>query len=250
MIILNYLLAISLILLSVVKTADLFIASDKALTKTQNQFIQKTRALHKNDKGNISLAAAALTVILSALLLFFVTKMKLEFKEALYRKESYLCFHYLNIETQNYIKEMSRFNWSLRTAFAARNTVVNGVEGEVIFKALTLARNARHFYYLKKLAKNRFCQIPETLSYLRNLPLKIQNTGALETNVDETSIVRQNKWSYLYYKKPDGIRLKKSFCLKAEVQMEGAFSPKSSFQTSEVEIRGISSLKCFSGSSS
>lgn len=248
--ILNYLLAFTLILLSVVKTADLFIISDKALTKIENKFVDKTRALHKNEKGNISLTAAALTTILSVLLLFYLTKMKLEYKEALYRKESYLCFHYLDVETQKYIKEMAIFNWSLRSAFAARSTVVNGVEGEVIFKALTIARNVRHFIYLKKIAKNKYCQLPETFSYLKNTPYKIREIGALETNLDETSIVRQNKWSYQIIKNPSGIRLSKSFCLISDFQMEGAFSPQSSFQSSEAPIKDLSNLKCFFGSSS
>ncbi len=250
MTILSYLIALTLVLVSVVKTTDLFITSDKALSKIENQFISKTQKVHNNEKGNISLAAAILTTILTALFMFYLIKMKIEYKEALYRKESYLCFHYLNVETQKYIKEMSFFNWSIRTAFAAKNTVVDGVSGEVIFRALTIARNLRHYNYLKKMAKNKFCKVPETISYLKNTPYKIDLAGVLETNLDETTIVRQNQWVNVFYKNPEGIRLKKSFCLKTEFQMEGAFSPSSKVETSEVEIRGLSSLKCFSGSSS
>lgn len=250
MIILNYLIALSLIIISVAKTADLFITSDRALTKTQDRFVAKTHDLHKNEKGSISLIAAIFTTILSALFMFYLIKMKVEYKEALYRKESYLCFHYLNVETQKYIKEMSVFNWALRSAFVAKDTVVNGVSGEILFKALTLSRNARHFNYLKKIAKNKFCKVPETISYLKNTPYKIQLTGMLETNIDETTIVRQNQWVNVFYKKPEGIRLKKSFCLKTKFQMEGAFSSSSKIETSEVEIKDLSSLKCFFGSSS
>ncbi|MGZ3787924.1 MAG: hypothetical protein ACXVLQ_05340 [Bacteriovorax sp.] len=250
MVILDYLLAISLVLLSVVKTADLFFTSDKALTRTQENFKEYTRGLHKNNKGSISLSAAALTAVMASLMMFYLLKMKIEYREAVYRKESYLCFHYLNTETKKYIKEMALFNWSLRAAFAARNTIINGTSGEVIWKALTVSRNARHFYYLTKISNNKFCQIPEGLPYLKNTPFKLQKTLALEVNIDETSIVRQNQWSYLFYKNPSGIRLKESFCLKTDFQMEGAFSTSSKYQTSEVGMAAILALKCFSGSSS
>ncbi|MDO9183834.1 MAG: hypothetical protein Q7U04_15575 [Bacteriovorax sp.] len=254
MIILNYLLAISLVILSVVKTADLFIKSDQALTKIQiqfeNQTKQKLKAELQSDKGNISLTAAVLTSILALLLLFYVSKMKIEYKEALYRKDSYLCFQYLNIQTEKYIKEISIFNWSLSTAYAAQASGVATAQAIEVFNALTIARNIRHFFYLKNLANNKYCHFPESLSYLKNTPFQTQSNMALVTNIDETTIVRQNKWSYIYYKKPSGIRLKKSFCLKSEFQIQNAFLPITKILSQEIPILGLSNLKCFSGASS
>lgn len=248
--ILNYILAISLILLSVVKTADLFIQSDRALTKIQDKFTKTTRELIAPSKGNISLTAAILAVILSSMLFFYVNKMKIEYAEALYRNDSYLCSRYLNTQTEKYIKEMSIFNWSLRAAFAAKFTVISGVPGEVIWKGLIISRNIRHFNYIRKLSKNRFCHLPETLSYLTNTPFKIQKNLSLETNIDETSIVGENQWTYTYYKVPKGIRLKRSFCLRSTFQIENAFTPKTAQQSEEIPIKDLSSLKCLSGSSS
>lgn len=253
MIILNYLVAISLVILSVVKTAGIFIQSDKTLEKIQTQFVDRTRSLLKssknNEKGNISLVAAILTALLSLLLIFYTTKMKINYREAKYRKESYLCFHYMNIQTEKYIKEMAAFNWSLRTAFLAIGSVVATAEALEVFRALNIARDIRHFYYLKKLANNKYCKLPETISYLKNTPFRILPNLALQTNIDKTSIMRQNKWSYLYYKNPTGIRLKKSFCLKSEFQMKNVFIPNTTYSSKEVQMADSSSLKCFSGSS-
>jgi hypothetical protein len=253
MFILNYLLAISLVILSVVKTADLFIQSDIALGKIEAKFVAQTKKLLKSpnndEKGNISLTAAVLTVLLSLLLLFFITKMKIDYREAVYRKESYLCFHYMNRQTEKYIKEMAIFNWSLSAAFAAQSSGVATAEAVEVFKALTIVRNIRHFYYLKKLASNKYCHVPETYSYLKNTPFRIQVNLALITNIDETSIMRQKKWSYQYYKIPTGIRLKKSFCLKSEFQMQDVYFPNASYTSSEIQMAGLSSLKCFSGPS-
>jgi hypothetical protein len=247
MIILNYLLAISLVILSVVKTADLFIQSDKALGKIQSQFIDHTKSLLKNEKGNISLTAAVLTALLSLLLLFYVTKMKIEYREALYRKDSYLCLRFINEQTKNYITEMAIFNWALRAAFAAQGSIIATAEAVEVFKGLTIARNIRHFYYLAKLSRNKYCHLPETAFYLKNTPFKIKSNLSLLTNIDETTIMRQKKWTYMYYQNPAGIRLKKSFCLKSEFQMEDVFIPKTTYTSSEVQIKDLSSLKCFSG---
>lgn len=196
------------------------------------------------------MTAAILTALLSSLLLFYVIKMKTEYAEALYRKKSYLCSRYLNIQTEKYIKEMSIFNWSLRAAFAARSSVIGGVSGEIIWKGLTFTRNLRHFNYIRKISKNNFCQLPETISYLTNTPFKIQKTLSLETFIDETSIVRKNQWSNIYYKNPNGIRLKKSFCLKSSFTVKNAFDPKPTHQSEEVEVKVLSSSKCLFGSSS
>ncbi|MBP9680614.1 MAG: hypothetical protein KBD76_04330 [Bacteriovorax sp.] len=254
MLILDYLVVISIIVISVVKTADLFILSDHALSKRQKLFIEKTRSYHKsmqkNKQGNISLVSAILMVILSAFFLFSLTKMKLEFNEALYRKESYLCFHFLNVETAKYIKEMAYFNWSLRAAFLAKNTIVNGVSGESIFQSLKSLRNARHLLYLQKMAINSFCHLPETLSYYRNIPFQTQASGVLATRPDETTIPRQNKWTLFYYKRPRAIRLTKSFCLKSELSIQNAFTPDLQEQTSEVGFKDLLFLKCSFGPSS
>jgi hypothetical protein len=250
MMILEYILCFTLILLSVVKTTDLFIQSDNSLNKIEKEFVQNTKSLLKNENGSLTLTAAVLTTMLSALLMFYVSKMKLEYKEAVYRKESYLCFKYLNTETKNYIKAMAFFNWSLRTAFLAKDTVVNGVSGEIIFRALTYARNIRHFAYLKDITQNRFCKIPETLPYLKSPPFKIRTGGVLDSNIDETTIVRQNKWTYSYLKIPLGIRLKKSFCLKAEFQISDAFIPNTKIASKEMAIVALPLLSCFYGSSS
>lgn len=251
MFIINYFLALAIILLSVVKTADLFIQSDKALTKKVQQFEGHTQNLLKknneSEKGNISLVAAVFTTLLSLTLLFFITKMKVEYREAVYRKESYLCFQFLNRETQKYIKEMALFNWALKSAFIAQSSGVATAEAISLFKALTFTRNLRHLNYLKKLTINPYCQMPETFSFLKNIPFKTNPSLMLLTNIDQTSIIRLKKWTTTYYKNPKGIRLKKSFCLKSEFQIENSFTPYTTYSSKEIAAGVLSSLKCFSG---
>lgn len=250
MFVLNIIIALSLVVISVVKTTELFIASDKKLNSIRTEFIKKTQDLHLNNKGSISLTSAVLTSILALLFCFYLTKMQLEFKEAKYRKESYLCFHYLNVKTENYISEMSKFNVAIRAAYVAKTTLAQNAATLTVLKTLVLLRNTRHIIYLKNLGTNKYCQAIETKNYLTHLPYKTKSLFQLETNTDETTILRENKWTLIYYKNPRGIRLTNSFCLQSDFFVAGIFSPQTTIKTKELEMKDLSNLKCLSGSSS
>ena len=232
--ILNYLLAISMLVLSVLKTSEIFINSNQALMKFQNEFIQQTsKSNFKNNRqGNISLTAAVFTTLLSALFLFYIAKMKIEYQEALYRKDSYLCVHYLNFQTQNYVEEMAKFNIALRSAFVAQMS--KDSVAVALFKAIIAARNIRHLFYIKKMSGYQYCQIKETLSYFTNWPFEMNSNLLLNTNIDETTKLKNKKWSLSYYHFPTGIRWKNSFALKSTFSINGIFFPKFSVTTEEI----------------
>jgi hypothetical protein len=193
--------------------------------------------------------AVLLTLMISSLLIFFAYKFKIELNEARYRKDSYLCFQYLNVETQNYVTDMAKFNWGLRTAYAAIFTVVATAQAKAIHQGIVIARNIRHIYYIKNLISNKYCKNAiSNFSYLKNLPFETNQAYILNTNIDATSKLRENEWTTTYYKTPNGVRFKNTFCLKATMTAEGAFNPDFKIKTSEISMRGFSQLKCLSGS--
>ena len=244
--ILPYLLTFSLLIMSGIKVVESFFKADDLLNKRRSKFIEETKKTHKG--GNITLMAALLTLMISALLMFFALKFKVELKEARYRKDSYLCFHYMNLQTQKYIDEMSKFNWALRSAFLATFSVVASSSAKAIFEALKISRNARHFYYIKKFLSNSYCKgSVSNLPYLQKLPFETNSAYLLTTNLDATTKLKEAQWKIIYYKKPDGIRLKKSFCLQADMEVQGAFTPNFKIKTSEIPMTGFSQLKCLSG---
>lgn len=244
--ILSYILALSLLIMSGIKVIDAFFFADKKLGEKQSHFIQETRKSHQ--KGSITLIAALFTVMISALLMFFVFKFKIELKEARYRKDSYLCFQYLNIQTENYFSDMVKFNWALRAAFAATFSVVATAEAKVVWDGLKIARNARHLYYIKNLVSNKYCKgALSNIPYLQKQPFETNKAYLLTTNLDGTAKLNEEKWKITYYQKPDGIRLNKSFCLEAEMSAEGAFIPNFKIKTSEISMAVFSQLKCSFG---
>lgn len=186
-----------------------------------------------------------MALMFSLLLLFFCLKFKLELKEAKYRRDSYLCMHYLNTTTQNYIADMGKFNVALRSAFALSFT---SAINQQIFKALKIARDARHLVWIRRISTYRFCSKEMFLLYLNNPPFETKSGGLLlKSNLDATISIRKEKWNITIIKNPSGIRLKKSFCLLSQWQLENAFFPEIKTRTEEIANEGVSKLKCLSG---
>ena len=245
--ILTYVLTFSLLIMSVIKFVGVMKYADDRLKEKKSEFITETKKTHQD--GSITLMAVLLTLMLSALLIFFTYKLKIELKEARYRKDSYLCFHYLNIETENYVVDMAKFNISIRAAYMAMFTVVGTSQAKALHEALIISRNARHFYYLKNIIFNYYCKNSiNKFSYLKKLPFETNQLFVLNTNIDATSKLRVKEWTINYYKSPNGVRFKNTFCLMAKISVEGASNPNFKIKTSEISMMGFSQLKCLSGS--
>lgn len=245
--ILTYILTFSLLIMSVIKVVGAMKYADDRLNEKRSKFIEETKKTHQD--GSITLMAVLLTFMISSLLMFFAYKFKIELLEARYRKDSYLCFKHLNVETQNYVTDMAKFNWALRIAYAAIFSGVATAKAKAAHQAIDIARNARHFYYIKTLISNQYCKNTiANFSYLKNLPFETNEAYILSTNIDGTSKLRENEWTSTYYKIPNGVRFKNTFCLKATMNAAGAFNPDFKIKTSEISMRGFSQLKCLSGS--
>ncbi|MBC7714889.1 MAG: hypothetical protein H7177_16195 [Rhizobacter sp.] len=245
-----YLLSFTILITSVIKVAGTFIELDRGLNAKREQFIHHTKSLHKNQDGSITLMAILLTLMVSALFMFFALKNKVELKEVQYRSNSYLCFKYLNVETENYIKAMSKFNIVLRSSYAGMFVPEPDIAAaaKALHEATILARSARHLVYVKNLLKNEYCKdTTESLSYIKNFPYQISPAFILETNIDDTTKLKAHKWTITHYKLPSGIRLKNSFCLQADMQAEGELIPHYRIKTSELPMAAFSKLNCSSG---
>ena len=165
--ILNYLLSLTILIMSVIKVTDLFLHTSKTLDKKRSEFIEETKKTHQN--GSITLLGTLFTLMFSALLMFFALKFKVELNEARYRKDSYLCFNHLNIITENYISDMTKLNIAIRAAYATKIIEV----GALAHPPLLIAKNFRHLYYLKSLMSSPYCKSTVAIrSYLFNQPYK------------------------------------------------------------------------------
>lgn len=245
--VLTYILTFSLLIMSVIKVVGAMNYADDRLNEKRSEFIKETKKAHQD--GSITLMAVLLTLMISSLLIFFAYKFKIELKEARYRKDSYLCFHYLNVETENYVSDMAKFNWGLRSAYGAIFSGVATAHAKAIHQGIVIARNARHFYYIKNLISNQYCKNAiSNFSYLKNLPFETNQAYVLNTNFDATSKLREKEWTITYYKTPNGVRFKNTFCLTATMSAEGAFNPDFKIKTAEISMKGFSQLKCLSGS--
>jgi hypothetical protein len=211
------------------------------------KFKPKTFIIIKNNQGSVSLLGATLTSLLSLYLLFFALKMQVEYREAQYRKESYLCFKFLNTTTVDYITQITKLNWALRTAYAAQFSVIATNESIVIFKNLVLYRNAFHVSYMKNLFLNSYCSLPITTDYVKNLPYQTKNIFLLDTLVDETTKIRAKKWKNIISVIPKKIRSSHIFLISVEYSLDGPFLPNLLYTSKEIGKRELLSLNHFFG---
>lgn len=229
--IINYLVGIAFIALSVGSFSKIFIKEDKEINKVRESFIKKTRNSHR---GSISLVGACFCLILTFFMLFLLQKMRIEFNEAKYRKESYICFHYLNQLTKKYVNEMGHFNKSLAATFAAQMAPGAGAISKAAHNTLIITRNIRHLFYVKDYIKNSYCKDQlEYVTYFKNWPFKQSTLLKLQTNFDGSAIINKNKWTTSFTKKPKGIRLKNAFILKAEHSATNSYFPNYKITTQE-----------------
>jgi hypothetical protein len=130
---------------------------------------------------------------------------------------------------------MTKFNWALRTAYAAQFSGVVSEEAVATFKNLVLFRNTVHVSYMKNMLENKYCSFPETIDYVKNLPYESKDVFLLNTEIDETTKIRAHKWKNTVTLKPKSVRSSHIFWLTSEFSIENAFFPKFSYTMKEVK---------------
>lgn len=198
--------------------------------------------ISKTNRGSVSLLGAVLTSLVSLLLLFFALKMQVEYREAQYRKRSYLCFKYLTNQTKEYVSEMTKLNWALRTAYSAQFTGITTKEAVVIFKNLVIYRNVRHVSYVKNLLQNKYCSFPESGDFVKNIPYQVKNIFILDTALDETTKLKVAKWKNAISIIPKKIRASRIFFITVDFSLESAFSPNLAYSSKEIGKKGLLNL--------
>lgn len=211
------------------------------------KLIQEIFTPANNEKGSISLLGATLTSILSLFLLFLILKMQLEYREAQYRKQSYLCFKYLVTQTEDYVSQMTKLNWALRSAYVAQYSVIGTSEAAAVFKTLVLYRNGFHISYVKNLLHNKYCSFPESLGFVKNQPYQVKSIFLLDTSIDETSKVRDHKWRNTVTINPKKIRSSHLFSLTADFSIESSFAPNLHYTSKEVGKKDLLNWNLSSG---
>ena len=245
---LSQILAISLLITSVIKVADVYLELDKNLVKQSDNFEKQTKKILQNNKGHFSFLAAIFLLILTGLLNFYVLKNSLQIKEMRFRKDSYLCMKYLNQETTEYIVQMNQFNRVFRTLFLAYSTGVSAANIKLAIEITKKLRLVKHLNYIKKITFNSYC--PDKLMsvhYFKNFPFETINPTQLKTQFDETTLLRKNQWSTILLKSPVNIRLKKAFCLKATFSVKSNLDLNIHLKEEEIPIKGFQSWRCSSG---
>lgn len=236
----NYIFAIFIFITSATSLADLFLLAQKKTQAENREFIKQTqKKLNEyNQSGIGTILGISLTLIFSLLFYFFLLVQKTEYNELVYRKNTYLCFNFLDKKTRNYISNISKYNIALRAIALASASGVLTEEAQAAKNVLIATRSILHFSYLKNIVTAPYCHMTDSKDYLKNFPYELEITGALSTNVvDETTILKEENWKNTIGHLSSGIRLSKNFVLNAEYSLSSVFS-----STPQVSIKEINNL--------
>lgn len=231
--ILNYIFSISVIVMSAIGLVDIYILSNKKLEKIEQKFITDTKALLINKKGNLSIFFGLILLMLTALFTLLSLKMKSDYNYANYRKESYLCYRFLNINTENYINTVNKLNVAIDVALAA----IFFTGTNTLWIAAKKALDSYHNFMILQFKNSKYCSTLDALTYFKNFPYKIKGPFMqLELSNEGTAQLKEKKWTSFILKKSNGFSKKKAFCLKRTWELENAYFAKPKFSDQEIGV--------------
>ncbi len=98
------------------------------------------------------------------------------------RSQFYLCLKFLHVNQRFYIKEIANLN----------KLILASITPE-IRNSLILKQEESYLSYLKNFRKNRFCDLKQSLSFIKNNPYKRAGLKFIR-GADQTTIVARGSW--------------------------------------------------------
>lgn len=191
----------------------------------------------KGIKGQLTLYALLLSMMLICYTLFIILKCGRTHLELKGRLQAYQCFHSLDVSQSQYIKYMSRLNVAVWTSH--KLSMLPKMKS--LHQSLILAEDALHFSYLKKTLTNKNCRLDQSAAYATKLPYRTRLIIFLEHKADGTVTANNKEWQtwLLALKKKEPL-----FLLKGKYKLEGDFTSESKLEVKEETV----SSKASSGS--
>lgn len=184
----------------------------------------------KDEKGQLTLYALLLSMMLLCYTLFIIIKCQRTHLELKTRLQTYQCLHTLDVETSSYIKGMGNLNKAIWLAHKAIFIPATSAQAQKTHQALILIQDVFHFSYLKNILKTEQCSLAQKTSYATKIPYKTEAILFLKHEFDGTVSLQNKEWETWI------LALQKQkvlFALKAKYKVDGKFSSKSQFEVSE-----------------
>jgi hypothetical protein len=175
-----------------------------------------------NKDGSITFVGIAIMLILSSLLIISLKKMDAINKSIRNRSQTYLCFKYLIVETDNYITKMAYLNRAIATLYPLTFTP-EAAAAEIAIKTAITSQYITHFSYLKNISKNRYCSFYQATNFVTNIPFLIS-----KRSINQTAKIRRNRWIITVTSK------KIKLILRGQYRLKNRFTKKAKLKVKEI----------------
>jgi len=237
--ILNYVLSLSIFILSAGSLAEFFIHSSLKNTQQQKDFIKQTRE-KLNQKGFGTLMGITFLLLFSSFFYFYLLLSTTQNREIKNRKDIYLCAKdYINT-TNNYLSAITKINVAFDALNLASATGIATAEAEMTRKALKIAQAGFHVSYLKKIQSKKHCSVESIALFMLNQPYETKGLILLNTGLDGKTKLRKDAWNLKISKIEKGIRFKHLFYLDLDVKLNSIYQSALETKLAEKAIEDLS----------
>lgn len=191
------------------------------------------KGIWKDESGQITFVGLLISMMLLTYAVSIILKCQKNSKEIKQRFQTYQCFHYLDVETSNYVHSMGNLNKAIWVNHKLIFIPATSAQAKVTQKTLTALQQIIHLSYVKNLVANSYCNLEQSSSYVKNLPYRSKLSFLLERKQDGTVPLAHKEWTVWM---ADDIKNKNTFALLGSYKIEDAFSSRTSLKTQEVKV--------------
>ena len=151
------------------------------------------KLINKRQEGNTTISGMLICLMISSTILYDIFKLYQNQKSLLNRSQLYLCFKYLDINTESYIKNITIGNYSIQAINIS--AIINPATTNASRAIIQQVQQIAHYSYLKKILSNKYCSTLQAASFIKNTPYLTNAIGVLKRNKFGVTITKQNIWN-------------------------------------------------------
>jgi hypothetical protein len=151
------------------------------------------KLIDRRQEGSTTIVGMLICLMIGSTILYDILKLYQIEKSIFNRSQLYLCFKYLDINTESYIENIVLGNYSIQAINIS--AIINPATSNASRALIQQAQQIAHYSYLKKMISNNYCSTLQATFFIKNTPYSTNAIGILRRNKFGVTITRQNIWN-------------------------------------------------------
>lgn len=174
------------------------------------------KLINRRQEGNTTIVGMLICLMIGSTILYDIFRLYQIEKSLINRSQLYLCFKYLDINTDSYIKNIVLGNYSIQTINIS--AILNPVASNASRALIQQTQQIAHYSYLKKIISNNYCSTLQASFFIKNTPYLTNTIGTLRRNKLGVTITKQNLWNIFI------LGQEKKIMIKGVYSIDGPYS--------------------------